>query len=62
MKRLLPLIITLALLMLSCDRYAKYEPIFYPIDSVSSTHPDSALRLLEALKPKIENAPERITA
>lgn len=48
--------------MLSCDRYAKYEPMFYPIDSVSSTHPDSALRLLEALKPKIENAPERIKA
>lgn len=48
--------------MLSCDRYAKYEPMFYPIDSVSSTHPDSALRLLEALKPKIEDAPERIKA
>ena len=48
--------------MLSCDRYAKYEPMFYPIDSVSSTHPDSALRLLEALKPKIENAPEHIKA
>ena len=46
--------------MLSCDRYAKYEPMFYPIDSVSSTHPDSALRLLEALRPKIKDAPERI--
>lgn len=60
MKRLLPLIITLALLTLSCDRYAKYEPMFFPIDSVAEERPDSALRLLEALKPKIKDAPERI--
>lgn len=62
MKRLLPLIITLALLTLSCDRYAKYEPMFFPIDSVAEERPDSALRLLEALRPRLDGAPERIKA
>lgn len=52
----------LSCLMLSCNRYAKYEAMFYPIDSVANEHPDSALRLLKALKPKIEDAPERVKA
>ena len=48
--------------MLSCDRYAKYEPMLYPIDSVAQERPDSALRLLEALEPRIVDAPERVKA
>lgn len=60
MKRLLPLVITLFFLMLSCDRYAEYESMFYPIDSISETRPDSALRLLEALRPQIKDAPGRV--
>lgn len=62
MKRLLPLIITLALLTLSCDRYAKYESMFFLIDSVAEECPDSALLLLEALRPRLDGAPERIKA
>lgn len=62
MKRLFPVVITLLLVMLSCDRYAKYEPMFFPIDSVAEERPDSALRLLEALKPRLDGAPERIKA
>ena len=52
----------LAFLMLSCDRFAKYEAMLYPIDSVAQERPDSALRLLEALEPRIEDAPERVKA
>ena len=62
MKRLFPIVIMLSCLMVSCDRYAKYEAMFYPIDSVAEEHPDSGLRLLEALKPKIEDAPEHVKA
>ena len=60
MKRLLPLILALLGLMASCDRYAKYEALLYPIDSLSSVRPDSALRLLGTIRPRLENAPERI--
>ena len=52
----------LAFLMLSCDRFAKYEAMLYPIDSVAQERPDSALRLLEALEPRIVDAPERVKA
>ena len=52
----------LAFLMLSCDRFAKYEAMLYPIDSVAQERPDSALRLLEALEHRIEDAPERVKA
>ena len=48
--------------MLSCDRYAKYEAMLYPIDSVAQERPDSAMRLLEALEHRIEDAPERVKA
>ena len=50
------------ILMLSCDRFAKYEAMLYPIDSVAQERPDSALRLLEALEPRIVDAPERVKA
>lgn len=60
MKRLFPLVILLSFLMLSCDRYAKYDAMFRPIDSLAKERPDSALRLLEALKPRIVDAPERV--
>lgn len=60
MKRLFPLVILLSFLMLSCDRYAKYDAMFRPIDSLTKERPDSALRLLEALKPRIVDAPERV--
>lgn len=62
MKRLFPLVILLSFLMLSCDRYAKYDAMFRPIDSLAKERPDSALRLLEALKPRIGDAPGRIKA
>ena len=52
----------LAFLMLSCDRFAKYEAMLYPIDSVAQERPDSVLRLLEALEPRIVDAPERVKA
>ena len=52
----------LAFLMLSCDRFAKYEAMLYPIDSVAQERPDSALRLLEALEPRMVDAPERVKA
>ena len=48
--------------MLSCDRYAKYDAMFRPIDSLAKERPDSALRLLEAMKPRIGDAPGRIKA
>ena len=48
--------------MLSCDRFAKYDAMLYPIDSVAQERPDSALRLLEALKPRIGDAPGRVKA
>lgn len=60
MKRLLPLVLAVLGLMASCDRYAKYEALLYPIDSLSSVKADSALRLLEAIRPRLEDAPERI--
>lgn len=62
MKRLFPLVILLSFLMLSCDRYAKYDAMFRPIDSLAKERPDSALRLLEAMKPRIGDAPGRIKA
>lgn len=62
MKRLFPLVILLSFLMLSCDRFAKYDAMLYPIDSVAQERPDSALRLLEALKPRIGDAPGRVKA
>ena len=62
MKRLFPLVILLSFLMLSCDRYAKYDAMFRPIDSLAKERPDSALRLLEAMKPRIGDPPGRIKA
>lgn len=52
----------LAFLMLSCDWYAKYDAMFRPIDSLAKERPDSAMRLLEALEPRIVDAPKRVKA
>ena len=53
MKRLFPLVILLSFLMLSCDRYAKYDAMFRPIDSLAKERPDSALRLLDPERVKV---------
>lgn len=48
--------------IISCDRYSKYESLLYPIDRISASRPDSALRLLNALQGKMASAPERVRA
>ena len=60
MKRLLPIAFALFFMIVSCNRYAKYEAMLYPIESISASRPDSALRLYEALAPQMEGAPERV--
>lgn len=62
MKRLLPIVFTLFFVIISCDRYSKYESLLYPIDRISASRPDSALRLLNALQGKMASAPERVRA
>lgn len=60
MKRLLPIAFALFFMIVSCNRYAKYEAMLYPIESISASRPDSALRLYEALAPQMEGAPVRV--
>lgn len=60
MKRLLPIVSVLLCMLASCNRYAKYEAMLYPIESISASRPDSALRLYEALAPQMEGAPVRV--